>query len=84
MYFFVLIIFQQSQQATGARLATVIQALSAILIGIIIGFVFSWELALLMLGFAPLMGIAGFVEMRVMQGNSAADKEALEVAGKVC
>ena len=70
-------------QATGSRLATVVQGISSILIGVLIGFVYCWELALVMLGFGPLIAIAGFIEMRVMQGNSHFDKEALELAGKV-
>ena len=60
------------------------QAISSIGVGIIIGFVYSWELTLLLLAFVPLVLLSGFVEMRVISGNSANLKKAYEAAGKVC
>jgi len=71
-------------QATGSRLGQVFQAISSIGVGIIIGFVFSWELTLLLLAFAPLVIISGFIEMKVVSGNSSDLKKAFEEAGKVC
>jgi len=68
-------------QATGTRLGTVLQSMSSIGTGIIIAFIYSWELALFILGLAPLFLIAGFVEMKMMKGFSGT--EALEGAGQV-
>ena len=51
--------------------------------GLTIGFVYSWELTLLLLGFGPFMVIGGFVQMKMMTGNKKKDKEAMEEAGKV-
>lgn len=51
--------------------------------GLVIGFVYSWKLSLLICGFAPLMMIGGFVQMRVMTGGVKGDKKALEQAGKI-
>ena len=71
-------------QAAGVRLGVMLQSLSAIGCGLTIGFVFSWQLTLLLLGFAPLMFAGGAIQMKVLTGNKKKDKEALEEAGKVC
>jgi len=68
-------------QATGMRLGTVLQSISSIGTGIIIAFIYSWELALFILGLAPLFLVAGFFEMKMMTGFSGT--EALEGAGQV-
>ena len=60
-----------------------IQSIASISTGIIIGFVYSWKLALLIIGIAPIMGVAGFLEMKVIMGSADGDKEALQTAGKV-
>lgn len=70
-------------QATGTRLGTIIQSLCSILTGLVIGFVYSWKLSLLICGFAPLMMIGGFIQMKVMTGGAKGDKIALEEAGKI-
>ncbi len=61
----------------------VFQSMSSIVAGLIIGFIFSWELSLLIVAIAPLMVISGFIEMRIVMGVSQNDKEALNAAGKV-
>lgn len=51
--------------------------------GIIIGFVFSWQLTLLVLAFVPLMVIGGALQNRLMTGFSTNDKQTMEDTGKV-
>jgi len=68
-------------QATGVRLGMVIQSLSSILTGIVIAFIYSWELALFILGLAPAFLVAGFLEMKMYSGF--ASSEELEGAGQV-
>lgn len=70
-------------QATGSRLAVFCQSAAGIMAGVIIGFIYSWELTLCILGFAPLMLVSGFVQMKTMSGAAKDRKEALEGAGKV-
>ena len=65
------------------RLGMVFQAASSIIAGLIIGFIYSWQLSLLICAVAPLMAVAGFIEMRIVMGASHKDKEALQAAGKV-
>ena len=68
-------------QATGIRLGTVIQSISSIVTGIIIAFIYSWELSLFIIGLSPLFAIGGYLEMKIMVG--LAGSEALEGAGQV-
>jgi len=58
-----------------------IQSISSIGAGIIIAFIYSWELSLFIIGLAPFFAVGGYLEMKVMSG--LAGKEALEGAGQV-
>ena len=68
-------------QATGTRLAQVIQSFASIGTGLIVAFIYSWEFALFIIGLAPFFLLAGFLEMRMYAGFSGT--EALEGAGQV-
>lgn len=68
--------------ATGVRIGTMLQNVAALGIGIILGFVFSWQLALLILGFIPFMVIGGYLQSRLMTGFASKDKQIFEDAGK--
>ncbi|ELU01162.1 hypothetical protein CAPTEDRAFT_219712 [Capitella teleta] len=71
------------QGATGTHLGTAFQSLASVGAGVIIGFVYSWKLTLLILGFLPFLIIGGFLQMKVMSGFSGKGQEALEGAGKI-
>jgi ATP-binding cassette subfamily B (MDR/TAP) protein 1 len=72
------------QGATGIRLGVICQNIAALGAGIIISFVFSWQLTLLVLGFVPFMIIGSFLEGGLMTGFAKNDKNALEDTSKVC
>lgn len=72
------------QGATGVRLGIMGQNIAALGAGIIISFVFSWQLTLLIFGFVPFMIIGAFLESRLMTGFASNDKNSLEDASKVC
>ena len=72
-----------SPQATGARLASTVQSLCGVILGLAIGFYYSWKLALFILAFAPFILISGFIQVKIMMGSALKDKKALEEAGKV-
>ncbi|CAF3084747.1 unnamed protein product [Rotaria sp. Silwood2] len=71
------------QGATGVRIGLMLQNFSSLGAGIILGFVFSWQLTLLILAFVPFMVIGGFLQSRLMTGFASKDKKSFEDAGKV-
>jgi ATP-binding cassette subfamily B (MDR/TAP) protein 1 len=71
------------QGATGIRIGVTLQNLASLGTGIILGFVFSWQLTLLILAFVPFMVAGGFLQSRLMTGFASKDKETFEDAGKV-
>lgn len=58
-------------------------SLCSVLAGIIIAFIYSWQLTLLILGFLPFLMVGGALQMRMLTGAAGKNKEALEAAGKV-
>jgi ABC-type multidrug transport system fused ATPase/permease subunit len=71
------------QGATGVRIGLMLQNVVSLGGGIVIGFVFSWQLTLLVLAFVPLMVIGGALQSRLMTGFSTNDKQTMEDTGKV-
>lgn len=71
------------QGATGACMGFIFQNIAAFGTAIIIGFIFSWQLTLIMLIFVLLMMMGNFVHNRLTIGSSIKHKKALENASKV-
>lgn len=72
------------QGATGIRIGVIIRNFVSLGAGIIISFVFSWQLTLVILAFVPFMVAGGFLESQLITGGVAKNKEAEEDAGMVC
>ena len=71
------------QGASGIRIGTLLQNFASLGTGLIIGFVFSWQLTLLVIAFLPLIIVGAFLETRLITGFAQHDQKALEDAGQV-
>lgn len=70
-------------QATGARVGIMLQAVVTLLVGIIIGFVFSWQQTLLTLVTLPFLCLSVYLEGRFIAKSVQWSKQAIEQASQV-
>lgn len=73
----------QIQTATGSRLGLIAENFATMGAGIIISFIFGWEMTLLILVLTPVLVITGFLETRALTGFANRDKKQLQFAGKI-
>lgn len=70
------------QGITGPFFGAMINALSGVIAGLIIAFLGSWQLTLVIIGLIPIMGAAGYLQLRSLAGFGAKTRKAYEEAGK--
>ena len=70
-------------QATGSKIAAVLEAMATIVAALAIAFIYGWKLALVILAFLPVMVLAGKVQGRVLAGSAKSGKSYIQEAGKV-
>ncbi|WAR14100.1 MDR1-like protein [Mya arenaria] len=70
------------KNATGIRIATVLQSLVGMVAALTISFIYGWQLALVVLGGVPLMAAAGAIQLKTVMGTQKKDNVDLELAGK--
>ena len=73
----------QVQGATGTRLGVLFQVAFSLLLSLIISFVYSWSLTLVLVGFIPILILAGGLQLKAVTGHTKENKKQLEEAGKV-
>ncbi|KAM4028831.1 ATP-binding cassette sub-family B member 5-like isoform 1-T1 [Anomaloglossus baeobatrachus] len=73
----------QIQAATGSRLGLIAENFATMGVGIIISFIYGWEMTLLVLVLTPVLVITGFLETRALVGFANRDKKQLQYAGKI-
>ncbi|BFG05140.1 multidrug resistance protein homolog 49 [Drosophila madeirensis] len=71
------------QGATGARVGVMLQAVSTLVIGMVIGFVYSWQQTLLTLVTLPLVCLSVYLEGRFIMKSAQSAKAAVEEASQV-
>ncbi|XP_073054115.1 ABC transporter B family member 21-like isoform X1 [Primulina eburnea] len=67
----------------GDALAQLVQDLSSAAVGLVIAFLANWQLALIVVGIVPLIGLNGYVQLKFMMGFSADAKLMYEEASQV-
>ena len=71
------------QGASGVRIGIMIQNIVTVGVGILIGFIFSWQLTLLIIAFLPFIIFGAVIQIRLITKFVKNDKESLENAGKI-
>ncbi|KAK8570319.1 hypothetical protein V6N13_003006 [Hibiscus sabdariffa] len=67
----------------GDALAQMVSNIASAIAGLVIAFVACWQLAFIVLGLIPLIGVSGYVEVKSMKGFSADAKMMYEEASQV-
>ena len=73
----------QVQGATGTRLGTLCQVTITLLASLVVAFVYSWSMALILLGYAPILFAAAALQLTLIAQFSRRTKKDAEEAGKV-
>ena len=69
--------------ATGTQLMSLVNATSCAFFSVIIGFIFGWQLAIVVCLFMPLLIGVGVVQTQMMSGFAKSTQIAVEQSGKV-
>ena len=71
------------QGASGVRIGIMLQNFITVGAGILIGFIFSWQLTLLIIAFLPFIVFGAIIQIRLITKFAKSDKESLENAGQI-
>ncbi|KAJ1561965.1 GTPase-activating protein, partial [Cladochytrium tenue] len=74
---------QKVQGAAGVTLGTVLQMTATLVGGLIVGFIYGWQLALLGMVLIPILIIAGFMRMRILRYFNEKAKLSYEKSAQV-
>ena len=68
---------------TGPLMGIIFQSLSSTVVGLVIAFYFSWQLTLVILASVPVVAVAGYLQLAVLEGSGKKTKAAYEKAAQV-
>ena len=71
------------QGASGVRMGYILEYIFSMGVGMVIGFVYSWQLTLLMFAFLPLILFGGMLQIQLMTRFGRKEGQIIEDAGKV-
>lgn len=71
------------QGLTGQTFGAIIQALAGLITGLVIAFYYSWRLTFVVVATIPLIGLAGYFQLRALSGYGQASRSAYEDAGQI-
>ena len=71
------------QTGLGDKIGATIQAFTTCIAGFLISFLFGWKLALVVLGFAPLIALTGFLTGKVMAAFTSKEQASYAAAGAI-
>ena len=61
----------------------VLQTVTMLVAGLVLAFIYGWQLALVTLAIGPLIVVAGVLQMKFVSGFQADTKKALEKSGQI-
>ena len=73
----------QVRSTAGENLGMTLQTMTMLLTGVILAFIYGWQLALVVLGVGPLIGLAGVLQFKFIAGFSADSKNAIEKSSQI-
>ena len=75
--------FTSPMQATGSQIGILFEAITAILLSLLISLFYSWSLTCLIVGVLPFLLAGGFLQGKAGKYFATKKRSALEQAGKV-
>ena len=60
----------QIQGASGFRLKTLVESVASLLTGVVVAFIFGWQLAFVILAIVPIIGLSAGIQMKFASGFS--------------
>jgi ATP-binding cassette subfamily B (MDR/TAP) protein 1 len=73
----------QVRSTAGENLGMVLQTVTMLVAGLVLAFIYGWQLALVTLAIGPLIVVAGVLQMKFVSGFQADTKKALEKSGQI-
>ena len=81
--FFILAIWRFYKLESVIKMGLTIQSISSCVFGIVIGFLYSWKLALVLSSLFPLLFFIGFIDGKVLKSHSSNEQTAYAAAAVI-